>query len=322
MKRALILGCSGFIGGHLVKYLMDENYYVVGCDIRNINYTIFTPNEFILGDLRDINIVNNLLNKYFYDEIYQLSADMGGAIYINSGNNDGSVMSNSVTINANLLRCAVTNKHNIGKIFFASSACVYPHSIEDIATCKESDAYPAFPDNEYGWEKLYSERMYKSFEKQYGIDIFIARFHSIVGDYSVCFNDRAKAHSALAYKVATVEENGIIDVIGDGTQIRTFLYVKDCIKGIKKIMDTNCKEILNIGSDHCISINEYINILKNISGKNFNINYINGPTGVKFRYCDIQNIKNICGWYPETTIEESTKKTYEFILQEIKNKSL
>ena len=276
MKKALVFGSSGFIGSHLVKFLIDEGYYVVGCDIKNIVYNDFTPNEFILGDLRNFTFVNDLFTKYYYDEIYQLSADMGGAIYINSGNNDGTVMSNSVTINSNILRCAV--KTNVGKLFFASSACVYPHSDKEVARCFEDDAYPAYPDNEYGWEKLFSERMYKAFEKQYGLNIFIARFHSIVGDYSVCFNERAKAHSALAYKVATVEENGTIDVIGDGNQVRTFLYVKDCITGIRALMNSNCKKILNIGSDHFVSINEYLDMLRKISCKNFKINYIEGPT--------------------------------------------
>ena len=225
-------------------------------------------------------------------------------------------MSNSVTINSNLLRCA-SNNLNIRKIFFASSACVYPHSDNEVARCNEDDAYPSFPDNEYGWEKLFSERMYKAYEREFGLNIFIARFHSIVGDYSVCFNDRAKAHSALAYKVATVETNGIIDVIGDGKQVRTFLYVEDCIKGIRSLIKHNCKRILNIGSDQFVTINEYLDMLKKISGKNFKINYIDGPTGVKIRYCNIENIKNECKWIPETSLEESTKKTYEFIVKQI-----
>ena len=263
MKRVLILGSSGFIGSHLVKTLIDDGYYVVGVDIRKIQYEIFTPNEFNLGDLRDINFVNSLFNiEHNYDEVYQLAADMGGATYINCGTYDGSVMSNSVIINSNIAKCA--SKYKVGKLFFSSSACVYPHN-NDIASCYESDAYPAFPDNEYGWEKLFSERMYKGFERQFGLNVYIARFHSIIGDYSVCFGDRSKAHSALALKVALVEDNGIIEVIGDGEQIRTFLYVSDCIKGIRALMNSNCKEIVNIGSDYCITINQYIDILKNIS---------------------------------------------------------
>jgi nucleoside-diphosphate-sugar epimerase len=318
MKRALVLGSSGFIGGHLVKSLMDDGYYVVGCDIRDITYDIFKPSEFIQGDLRKIEFVDKLFNReYTFDEVYQLAADMGGATYINCGTFDGSVMSNSVTINSNVLRTVC--KYSVGKLFFSSSACVYPHN-DNTATCNENDVYPAFPDNDYGWEKLFSERMYKGFERQYNINIRIARFHSIVGDYSVCFGDRSKAHSALALKVALVENNGTIEIIGDGNQIRTFLYVKDCIKAVRALMSSDVKTIMNIGSDQHVSINNYIDTLKKVSGKNFNIKYIDGSTGVKYRYCDIELIKKNLNWEPTTTLEESTQITYNFILDQIKLK--
>lgn len=316
-KNALILGSSGFIGGHLVKELVDDGYNVVGVDIRDVRYNIFNPSLFIKGDLRDINFVESLFDKY-YDEVFQLAADMGGATYINCGTYDGSVMSNSVIINSNVAKCCT--KYSIGKLFFSSSACVYPHNNNSIATCKEEDAYPSYPDNEYGWEKLFSERMYKGFERQYKLNVIIARFHSIVGDYAVWDNDRSKAHSAIALKIAQVPENGTIDIIGDGNQIRTFLYVKDCIKAIRTLMRINCKEILNIGSDTCVSINDYIDVLKRISGKKFNIRYIDGPTGVKSRYCNIDSIKKICNWEPETSFEESARITYNYILNELYKK--
>jgi len=322
MKRALVLGSNGFIGGHLVSELKADGYYVVGVGARNIKNEIFAPDKFILGDLRDYAFVNSLFELYDkYDEVYQLACDMGGAIYINSGDFDGSVMSNSVTINSNVIRCISKNKDKVLKIFFSSSACVYPHDTDNLASCQEDAVYPAFPDNEYGWEKLFSERMYKSCAKQYGLDVFIARFHSIVGDYSVFIGDRAKAHSALAYKVAMVEDNGTIEIIGDGNQQRTFLYVKDCIKGIRALMNSNCKTILNIGSDKVISINEYVDILKHISGKKFNIKHIEGPIGVKFRHCNIEAIKKRCNWSPETSLEESTRITYNYITNEIKKKN-
>lgn len=313
MKTALVLGSSGFIGGHLVKELIQDGYYVTGADVKPPSNNIFKPSDFRLGDLRSNDFVEKLFYTW-YDEVFQLAADMGGATYINCGNNDGSVMGNSIIINANVAKWA--SKKQVGKLFFASSACVYPNN-NDIATCKESDVYPAFPDNDYGWEKLFSERMYKGHERQFGLNVVIARFHSIVGDYSVWNNERSKAHSALALKVATVTENGTIEVIGDGTQIRTFLYVKDCIKAIRMLMAINCKEIVNIGSDDCVTINEYIDALKTISGKQFNIKYIDGPTGVKFRYCDISKIKAICGWKPETTFQQSAKITYDFIVNEL-----
>ena len=316
-KTALILGSSGFIGGHLVKELIEDGYHVVGVDIRDSYYNIFNPSLFIKGDLRNIGFVESLFDKY-YDEVFQLAADMGGATYINCGTYDGSVMSNSVIINSNVAKCCT--KHPIGKLFFSSSACVYPHSDDSIATCKEEDAYPSFPDNEYGWEKLFSERMYKGFERQYKLNVIIARFHSIVGDYAVWNNDRSKAHSAIALKIAQVPENGTIDIIGDGNQIRTFLYVKDCIKAIRTLMRINCKEILNIGSDICVTINDYIDVLKRISGKKFNIRYIDGPTGVKFRYCNIDRIKKVCDWEPEISFEESARITYNYIFNELYNK--
>lgn len=317
MKRALILGSSGFIGGHLVKTLIEENYYVVGADIRNLTYEIFSPSEFKLGDLRNNDFVEYLFKLYSYDEVYQLAADMGGATYINSGISDGSVMSNSVMINSNVAKYA--SKYNVGKLFFSSSACVYSNN-DNIAECYEENVYPAYPDNEYGWEKLFSERMYKAFEKQYGLNVYIARFHSIIGEYSSYDNNRSKAHSALAYKFAMAEENDTIEVIGDGTQIRTFLHINDCIKGIRALIKSNCKQIVNIGSDCCISINQYLDILKKISGKNINIKYIDGPTGVKYRYCKIDMIKNECGWYPKINIEEATSLTYNFIIDDINKK--
>lgn len=318
-KKALVLGSSGFIGGHLVKTLVDDGYFVVGADIRNVSYELFTPSEFHQGDLRSKDFVDSLFQAYTFDEVYQLSADMGGATYINCGDYDGSVMSNSVVINANVAKSA--SQYKVGKLFFASSACVYPHNNDEVASCHEDDVYPAFPDNEYGWEKLFSERMYKGFERQYGLNIRIARFHSIVGDYSVCFNERSKAHSALAVKVAQVEENGTIEVIGDGTQIRTFLYVKDCIQGIRSLMNSECKQVVNIGSVDFVSINDYVQVLKKISGKQFDIKYIDGPTGVKYRYCDIEKIKKEVGWEPTTSLEESSKITYDFIVDQLRIQS-
>lgn len=311
MKRVLILGSTGFIGGHLVKFLRDQGHWVKGVG-RNIRYDIFKPNKFASGDLRDINFVESLFNEEFeFDEVYQFAADMGGATYINKGDNDGIVMSNSVIINCNVAKCVV--KYNVKKLFFASSACVYP-STNDVATCNEEEAYPALPDNAYGWEKIFSERLYKSFQKQFGLDIRIARLHTIVGDYQEFKNERSKSFSSLAYKVACVEDNGTIEVIGDGTQIRSFLYIKDCIKAIQSLMYSNFSEPVNIGSEELITINEYLEILKKISGKNFKIKYVDGPIGIKYRYCPIDKLKVLCNWSPDFNIIETTKITYNFIL--------
>lgn len=311
--KALVIGAGGFIGTHLVKRLKTEGYYVVGVDLK---FQFQDSDESIVGDARDVLFLEEVF-KTGFDEVYQLAADMGGATYINSGENDADVMRNSVVINANVAN--LCKDYNVKKIFFASSACVYPTTIDEhTSTCKEDEVYPANPDNNYGWEKLFSERMYKSFEKQYGIDVKIARFHSIVGEYSTWKGGKEKAHSALARKVSEVEDGGEIDVIGDGNQLRTFLYVGDCIDGIRKLMNSECKEIINLGSDYTVTINQYIDILRKISGKQFSIKYIEGPTGVKQRYCDITKIKNEIGWEPSTSLEEATKITYDWIFHKKK----
>ena len=316
MKKALVLGGNGFIGGHLIKNLMDDGYFVCSIDIRQKKFDCFTPSLFIKGDLRDINFTKKIFNiENGYDEVYQLAADMGGATYINCGTHDASVMTNSILINVNVAKCCV--EFNIKKLFFSSSACVYSSDVTDTASCEEDSVYPAFPDNEYGWEKLFSERMYKSYYRQYGLNVRIARFHSIVGDYSVYKSDRSKAHSAIAYKIAMVNEGGTIDIIGDGKQTRAFLYVKDCITAVRKLMDSDCTEVLNIGSDVSISINDYIDILKKISGKNFFINYIEGSTGVKYRKCDISKALKCIDWKPYYSIIDSASITYNWIVSYI-----
>ena len=320
MKNVLVLCSSGFIGGHLVERLIQIGCRVMGADIRAITYNCFSPDEFIQGDLRDIEFVRSIFKiEGGFDQVYQLAADMGGAIYINCGDHDGSVMSNSVTINANVAKCCI--EFSAKKLFFSSSACVYPHNDNSIALCKEDSAYPAMPDNEYGWEKLFSERMYTNFHRQFGLEVRIARFHSIVGDFSVWDTDRAKAHSAIAYKIAKVPDNGTIEIIGDGSQIRTFLYVKDCVKAIIALMDSDCREPVNIGSDKPITINEYVGLLQKISGKQFNIKHIDGPTGVMYRYCDISKIKSYIDWDQTLFNEEVGKITYDWILSQMKQLS-
>jgi nucleoside-diphosphate-sugar epimerase len=242
---------------------------------------------------------------------------MGGATYINGGDNDANVVSNSVIINANVAKLCVETK--VKTLFFASSACVY-RSINNHTTCIENEVYPSFPDNEYGWEKLFSERMYQSFSRNFGLNIRIARFHSIVGPNATWNGGKEKAHSALARKVALCDDNGIIDVIGDGSQKRTFLHVNDCIDAIILLINSNIEEPLNIGSNHLVTINEYLEMLSQISGKNFKINYIDGPTGVYFRECPIDKIKSLLGWSPKYDLLKTTKSTYDWISNQIKIK--
>jgi GDP-D-mannose 3',5'-epimerase len=317
-KKVLVLGAGGFIGNQLVSRFKSEGYFVRGVDLKYPDFTKTECDEFLLCDLRilDSSRVAFQINDGF-DIVCQLAADMGGATYINGGDNDANVVSNSVIINANVAKLCVETK--VKTLFFASSACVY-RSINNHTTCIENEVYPSFPDNEYGWEKLFSERMYQSFSRNFGLNIRIARFHSIVGPNATWNGGKEKAHSALARKVALCDDNGIIDVIGDGSQKRTFLHVNDCIDAIILLINSNIEEPLNIGSNHLVTINEYLEMLSQISGKNFKINYIDGPTGVYFRECPIDKIKSLLGWSPKYDLLKTTKSTYDWISNQIKIK--
>ena len=319
-KRALVLGAGGFIGHHLVDRLKSEGYFVHGADLKYPEFSTSSADEFFLLDLRDQCDIKSLfdLDKRF-DEVYQMAGDMGGATYINCGDNDASVMSNSALININVAK--MCSSFEAKKIFFPSSACVYGNK-NDLATCREEDAYPAFPDNEYGWEKLFSERMYSSFRKNLGLNVRIARFHSIIGEESNWTGGKEKAHSALARKVAMVEDEGTIEVIGDGNQLRTFLHVEDCLNAVRLLMESSVEEVVNIGSDHLVSINEYVDLLKKISNKNFKVSHISGPTGVIGRECPIDKIKALLHWSPSINLEEATKRTYFWIHEQANNKGL
>jgi GDP-D-mannose 3',5'-epimerase len=312
-KNTLVLGAGGFIGSHLAKRLKALGHYVHGADKK---HPMNEPHsdKFTLVDLRNEVDFSFLFDRH-YDEVYQLAADMGGATYINSGGHDASVVANSALININTANLCTSNE--VGSVFFSSSACVYPHS-NNLATCKEEEAYPAYPDNEYGWEKLFCERLYYSFQRNLGLNIKIARFHSIVGEESTWTGGREKAHSALARKVATVQNNGSIEVIGDGNQLRTFLHVDDCIDAILLLMDSSVKEIINIGSDHLVSINDYVAILQKISGKQFTVDHIDGPTGVLGRECPIEKAKKLLGWNPKISLEESSTRVFNWINGQVK----
>jgi nucleoside-diphosphate-sugar epimerase len=309
--KALVLGGGGFIGGHLVEDLVKRGYCVRAVDVKLPEFRKSVAHEFVLGDLRDPEFVHKIMKtKNGFDEVYQLAADMGGATYINCGFHDADVMSNSVTINVNVAKACVEFKAK--KLFFSSSACVY-HT----ETCQEDEAYPASPDNEYGWEKLFTERMLRSFQRQYGLEVRIARFHSTVGDYATWDGGKEKAHSALARKVAMVEDGGGIEVIGDGSQLRTFMYVKDCVEGIRRLMDSDVQESINIGSDHLVSINQYLEVLKKISGKNFKLKYVEGATGTMRRGCDLTKARALLGWEPVVSLEEATRITYDWIREQL-----
>ena len=313
MKKVLVLGAGGFIGSHLVKSLKREKIWIKGVDLKYPDFSQTYADEFVLGDLKDINFVEQVINEPF-DEVYQLAADMGGAGYIFTGKNDANVMYNSTLINLNVIHCAIHAK--IKKIFYSSSACIYPKYNQLDANnpnCKESSAYPANPDSEYGWEKLFSERLFNSFCKNYGLNIRIARFHNIFGPEGIYKGGKEKFPAAICRKVAEGKNGETIEVWGDGTQTRSFLYIDECIKAIKKLMESNYSQPINIGSEEIISINELAKMVINISGKNLKIKNINGPVGVQGRVSNNDLFKKVTNWEPNYPLKKGMIKTYNWI---------
>jgi nucleoside-diphosphate-sugar epimerase len=317
-KKALVCGAGGFIGGHLVKRLKDEGYFVRGVDIKTHEHRESYADEFILGDLREQNFCRQITSDIQFDELYQLAADMGGAGYIFTGEHDAAVMHNSATINLNMAEEA--RKTKIGKIFYSSSACIYPASIQeetDNPGLKETDAYPAWPDSEYGWEKLFSERMYLSYVRNYGMEIHIARFHNIFGPYGTWEGGKEKAPAAMCRKVAETHDGGEIEIWGDGEQTRTFLYVDECLEGVRRIMTSKVIGPVNIGSDELISINSLAEMAMNIAGKKLTIKHIQGPLGVRGRSSENTYIQQVLGWRPTTKLIDGMKITYQWIAGEV-----
>ncbi|MDW8280032.1 MAG: NAD-dependent epimerase/dehydratase family protein [bacterium] len=322
MKKALICGAGGFIGHHLVRRLKNENYWVRGVDLK---YPEFSPkdeaDDFIIGDLRDPNTWEKILDIDF-DEVYQLAADMGGAGFVFTGENDADIMHNSALINLNCLYYLKEKKFK-GKVFYSSSACIYPE-YKQINTnnpgLKEEDAYPAGPDSEYGWEKLFSERMYLAFNRNYGINVRIARFHNIFGPEGTYKGGREKAPAALCRKVAIANDGEEIEIWGDGEQTRSFLYIDECLEGIKRLMQSDFLGPVNIGSDEIISINNLAKMIIEISGKNLKIKHIPGPLGVRGRNSDNTLIYAKLGWKPNYPLRKGIEMTYRWIENQIKNK--
>lgn len=315
MKTALVLGAGGFIGSHLVKNLKEDGYWVRGVDLKKPQYWNTYADDFIIGDLRNKNIVEKILNKKF-DQVYQLAADMGGAGYINTGDNDAEVMSNSILINVNILKQA--EKIGIRSIFFSSSACVYPEYNQtnpDNPNCKESSTYPAAPDTEYGWEKLFSERLYLAYNKNYGMNNKVARYHNVYGPYGTWNGGKEKAPAAICRKV--VESQDSIEIWGDGKQTRSFLYIDECIKATRMLMDSNFNGPVNIGSEEMVSINELVDIACLVERKVLNKIYIPGPLGVRGRNSNNDLIKERLGWSPSISLKDGIEKTYFWIKDQI-----
>lgn len=319
MKKALVLGAGGFIGGHLVHKLKNEGFWVRGVDIKQHEFFDLPADEFILGDLREQNFMMNIID-YPFDEVYQLAADMGGAGYIFTGEHDADVMHNSAQINLNVLHFAT--KAKVKKIFYSSSACIYPEYNQrdpQNPKCSEDSAYPAQPDSEYGWEKLFSERLYFSYMRNYGIDVRVARFHNIFGPFGTWQGGREKAPAAMCRKVAMADNNGEIEIWGDGEQTRSFLFIEECLEGVRRLMDSpNFHGPVNIGSEEMVTINQLAQLVMEIAGKNLTIKHIEGPLGVRGRNSDNNLIKEKLHWAPSKPLRYGMEITYKWIEQEVK----
>jgi len=319
-KKALVCGAGGFIGHHLVKRLKKEGYWVRGVDLKYPEFSETMADDFIIGDLRDPYFCRYITDIKF-DEVYQLAADMGGAGYVFTGENDADIMHNSALINLNMLEACY--KRNIKRIFYASSACVYPkYNQEDPNNpiCSEDSAYPAMPDSEYGWEKLFSERLYLAFHRNYGMEVRIARYHNIYGPEGTWYGGREKAPAALCRKVAVAKLTGqdYIEVWGDGKQTRSFLYIDDCIEATLKLMRSDWTGPVNIGSEEIVTINQLAEMIMEIAGVKLKIVHVPGPVGVRGRNSDNRLIKEKLGWAPSVPLKEGLKITYKWIEEQVK----
>lgn len=320
-KTTLVCGAGGFIGSHLVKRLKNEGFLVRGVDLKYPEFSQTAADEFIIGDLRDQEICKRIMDKPF-DEVYQLAADMGGAGYIFTGKHDADVMHNSATINLNITHYG--QKAGIKKIFYSSSACMYPaynQENPDNPKCSEDSAYPAAPDSEYGWEKLFSERLYLAFNRNYGLNVRIARFHNIFGPEGTWTGGKEKAPAAICRKVAEAKDRGEIEIWGDGKQTRSFLYIDECLEGIRRLMNSDFIGPVNIGSEEMVTINQLAEMVMGIAGKKVSMKHIDGPLGVRGRNSDNTLIKGKLGWEPTMSLKNGIAKTFEWIKQQVESNS-
>jgi len=333
MKTALVLGAGGFIGSHMVRRLKREGFWVRGVDLKYPEYSKTEANEFIKGDLRDESLVSKILKtpeKNSFDHIYQFAADMGGAGFVFTGENDAHIMHNSVSINLNVLdQQAKLNKilnKNFTRIFYSGSACMYPEHNQinpEDPNCKEDSAYPANPDSEYGWEKLFSERLYFAYSRNYNLNVRVARYHNIFGPEGTWEGGREKAPAAICRKVSYLpDEGGEIDVWGDGLQTRSFLYVDECLEATRRLIDSDFSGPVNIGSEEMVSINQLVDITAKVANKIVTKNHIDGPLGVRGRNSNNDLIRDKLKWDYSQTLEEGISKTYRWINQQIALKKM
>ncbi len=312
-RRALVCGAGGFIGSHMVRRLRAEGYWVRGADLKYPEFSPSAAHEFLIADLCRRESWQAILDEDM-DEVYQFAADMGGAGYIFTGDNDAQVMHNSAIINLHAVEFAVQRR--VKKIFYSSSACIYPayHQEDpDNPNCAEETAYPAAPDSEYGWEKLFSERLYFAFARNCGLDVRVARFHNVFGPEGTWCGGKEKAPAALIRKIAEQEDGGTIEVWGDGRQTRSFLYIDECIEAVRRLMESSFTGPVNIGSEEMVTINRMAAMIMKIAGKKIAIRNIPGPTGVRGRNSDNRLLRRELGWEPTQSLFEGLAKTYPWI---------
>jgi GDP-D-mannose 3', 5'-epimerase len=315
-KRILVCGAGGFIGGHLVKRLKREGFRVRGVDLKRNEFSLSAADEFTVGDLRDPAVARDAVSGV--EEVYQLAADMGGAGYIFTGEHDAAVMHNSATINLNVLEFG--RRAGVRKFFYSSSACIYPaynQTDPENPKCAEDSAYPAAPDSEYGWEKLFSERLYAAYTRNYGVETRIARFHNIFGPEGTWHGGREKAPAAICRKVADAPDGGEIEIWGDGLQTRSFLYIDECLEGVRRLMESDFSGPVNIGSDEMVSINRLAEMAMEIAGKSLRIRHIAGPLGVRGRNSDNRLIRGSLGWAPSLPLRAGMAATYAWIAEQV-----
>jgi nucleoside-diphosphate-sugar epimerase len=316
-KKALVCGAGGFIGSHLVKRLKKEGYWVRGVDLKNPEFSATAADDFVVGDLRDLAVCQKVLDQAF-DEVYQLAADMGGAGYLFTGEHDADVMHNSAQINLNMAELARLRK--IGKLFYSSSACIYPKYNQqdpDNPKCSEESAHPAEPDSEYGWEKLFSEHLYLNYHKNYGLNVRIARFHNVFGPEGPWRGGKEKSPAAICRKVAEAPDGGSMEVWGDGKQTRSFLYIDECVEGIRRLVASDFTGPVNIGSDEMVTIDRLAQMAMTVDRKKLTINHVPGPVGVRGRNSDNKLIKEKLNWAPSQPLQIGVEKTYNWIKEEI-----
>lgn len=320
LRKALVCGAGGFIGSHLVCRLKREGYWVRGVDVKRPEYSPAVADDFIIADLRLATTWEQILDLEF-DEVYQLAADMGGAGYIFTGDNDAQVMHNSAIINLHMAHYGV--ERGVKKVFYSSSACIYPaynQEDPDNPKCSEESAYPAAPDSEYGWEKLFSERLYFAFFRNYRLDVRVARFHNIFGPEGTWIGGREKAPAALCRKVAETPDGGEIEIWGDGLQTRSFLYIDECVEAVRRLMESSFRGPVNIGSEEMVRINQMAKTIMDIAGKKLSIKNVPGPTGVRGRNSDNNLVRAELGWAPSEPLLEGLSRTYAWISAEVKAK--